>query len=291
MWQSGEFKPNKNIQMLWADYGVADFREWPSDLQNYNFGIYIHAGVWQNQVTQNPYPDLIKSASLEAVRRKMNHNYLVNGQSFKPFILNLAACGKAAWNPQTFESDQFYKNWTTNYFGESASTLTIKSLKTTHLSNFPIGGFKQVMAKTVEILNQLKANKAIFQKTDSIKKAFILANEATELAYQAVKKVGESEKDVFDDQIRFPAKIYKLNTDLLMKMAIFNNLTIAGNQHEIKKSGKLLKKSLATLRNTLNKGSRWKKWDGWYKPENFRVYTPPPNSAEVDEVIAKYNDR
>nr|WP_294898203.1 glycosyl hydrolase 115 family protein [uncultured Pedobacter sp.] len=289
MWQSGEFQPNKNIQMLWADYGVADFRDWPKDLQGYNFGIYIHAGVWQNQVTQNPYPALIKSASLEAVKRKMDHNYLVNGQSFKPFILNLAACAKVAWNPQTFDADEFYKDWTTTYFGKTASAKAIKSLKTTHLANQPVGGFREIMGKTVTILDQLKANKQILQATDSIKKAFILARDATKLATDAYKQVATKEKNVFDDQVLFPAKIYELNIALLMQTVLFNNSTISGNPVEIRKSGKQLQKSLLRLRKTLNKGSRWKKWRDWYNCSHFRVYTPPPLPTEVDDIIAKYN--
>ena len=65
MWRRDEFLPDRDILMIWADYGVADFREWPTDLKGYDFGLYIHAGVWLNHVMQDPHP----KKSLLLVRR------------------------------------------------------------------------------------------------------------------------------------------------------------------------------------------------------------------------------
>jgi len=42
---------------------------------------------------------------------------------------------------------------------------------------------------------------------------------------------------------------------------------------------------LADLRGKLEKGSGWEKWNGWYKPEHFRVFTPPPTLDELDKVL------
>jgi len=46
---------------------------------------------------------------------------------------------------------------------------------------------------------------------------------------------------------------------------------------------------LVKMRTTLDQGSNWKKWDGWTKCENFRVYTPPPKIEQVDKIIKKYS--
>ena len=37
----------------------------------------------------------------------------------------------------------------------------------------------------------------------------------------------------------------------------------------------------------LNEGSKWKKWDGWTKPENFRVYTPHYTVVELENRLKK----
>lgn len=35
LWESGQFAPRKEIQMLWADGGHANFKEFPQDLKGY----------------------------------------------------------------------------------------------------------------------------------------------------------------------------------------------------------------------------------------------------------------
>jgi hypothetical protein len=123
MWENGDFAPDKNIQMLWADYYGDDFREWPEDHKGYDFGIYIHAGIWLNHVMQDPLVHQISSAVKEAVNRDMTHNIFVNGQDFKHFILNIEVCSRLAWDPENFDPDEFYKEWTSRYFGKQASPL------------------------------------------------------------------------------------------------------------------------------------------------------------------------
>ena len=294
MWASGEFAPNKNIQMLWADYGVADFQEWPENKLGYNFGIYIHAGVWQNQVVQDPYPDLIKKATLEAVSRKMNHNYLVNGQSFKNFILNLEACARASWNPESFNPDAFYKEWTTRYFGAPASAEVVQSMQMLHQANGPMGGFQMIMAKTVSLLDNIEKGKLDKLQTEKIEEALKLAERSYNTALLAGKKVEKPKQNVFNDQVLFPAKIFKLNLELFKAVAGYNNMLAAGGGatnlgEQVKQQSLEVKAQLRTIRQTLNQGSGWKKWDGWTNCENFRVFTPPPTPDQLTRIKIKYN--
>ena len=48
-----------------------------------------------------------------------------------------------------------------------------------------------------------------------------------------------------------------------------------------------MKNALVILRKTLDEGSSWKKWAGWTKCENFRVFTPPPSLEQLNEIIEK----
>ena len=49
-----------------------------------------------------------------------------------------------------------------------------------------------------------------------------------------------------------------------------------------------MRAALVKRRTTLKQGSQWKKWDGWTRCENFRVYTPPPTLELVDQLIERY---
>ncbi len=52
-----------------------------------------------------------------------------------------------------------------------------------------------------------------------------------------------------------------------------------------------MRSALVKMRETLDEGSKWKKWDGWTKCENFRVYTPPPSIEQIDKIIKHYSKR
>jgi len=52
-----------------------------------------------------------------------------------------------------------------------------------------------------------------------------------------------------------------------------------------------MKDALAKMRTSLDQGSKWKKWDGWTKCENFRVFTPPPAIEQVDKIIETYRKK
>ena len=118
MWRRDEFLPDRDILMIWADYGVADFREWPTDLKGYDFGLYIHAGVWLNHVMQDPHPKEIFAASEQGYTRAMNNYYLVNGQDFRHFILNIEATARASFGSDDVDGDNFYQNFVGRYFNE-----------------------------------------------------------------------------------------------------------------------------------------------------------------------------
>jgi hypothetical protein len=288
MWKSGEFAPDKKIQMLWADYYGGDFREWPEDKKGYDFGIYIHAGIWLNHVMQDPLVFQISSAINEAVSRDMTNNIFVNGQDFKHFILNLEVCSRAAWDPAGFDPEKFYKEWTSRYFGEKASPLVINSLLLLNKAHTALAGFKDITAASVKTLENIK--KGEFVKATDVEKilrAQGLAQTSLQTAIAATSLVPKESQLVYDDQIVFPATIYFQNILLLKAVTLYCEFLQSGIKAQTTHNyyANNMKNALVKIRNTLDNGSKWKKWDGWTRCENFRVYTPMPKIEQVDEII------
>jgi len=291
MWRNGDFVPDHKIQMLWADYYGGDFREWPDDLKRYKFGIYVHAGIWLNQVMQDPLVYQISAAVKEAVSRNMTNNMFVNGQDFKHFILNLELCARVAWDPLGFKPANFYKEWTSRYFGEKASPFVIKSLILLHQAHKATGGFRAIMGASVKILENLEKPEQKFKfHLKNIAETEGLSRLALELAEETLPLVPEKSRMVYDDQIVFPVTIYNMNIRFLKDVTLYAQYLKNGihNTQAYSLYAQNMKNSLLILRKMLDKGSKWKKWDGWTKCENFRVFTPPPKIEYLDDIIEKY---
>ena len=290
LWESGEFAPRKEIQMLWADGGHANFKEFPRDLKGYQFGIYIHAGVWYNNVTQSPYPDKLKEAALIGIERGMNSNFLVNGQTFKDFLLNLNASAFCAWDPASFNPEVFYKEWTTKYFGATISADVVRVLKLTYEANQPIGGFRNTMNESVKLLNNIQKKIYVEASLTAVDSSLIPAEKAFQLAKQLLAKCDPARKLSYQVQVFFPSKIFYMNLRLLQSILQLNNAlaTDKNNQKLITIRAEAMRNTLIELRQTLAEGSGWAKWKDFYKPENFRIHTPPPTVETVDKLFASF---
>jgi len=297
MWRAETFNPDRRIDMLWADGGYANYSKWPEDFKGHDFGIYIHAGYYKNHVMQDPYPQRIKDATMEAYRRGMTANYFVNGQDFKHFILNMEACALAAWDPEGFDPDSFYLDWTSRYFGEDAAPTVVKSLEKLHEASDRVGGFTMVMGYTEEIVTKLRLLGHEHINMERVDTAISRAEESLSLAREAAALVPEGSELVYDDQVLFPAKIYLENLKLYKAAAETMNAFHDRRSSELSPEGlkeaakrlDLWKKrfvgQLIELRGILDEGSKWGKWDGWTKPENFRKITPPPDPDEVKRIV------
>ncbi|CAN0536617.1 unnamed protein product, partial [Scytosiphon promiscuus] len=129
MWNDG-FRPPKDWIVAWSDDGFGDFEHLPNTTDGYNFGTYMHAGFWLNHTVHNPYPETV-----ETVMKNMFQEYgadkycLVNGQNFRPFLINLEAYSEVCQNPDSVENNDFYKQWTTRYFKENQRESAISSMK------------------------------------------------------------------------------------------------------------------------------------------------------------------
>lgn len=292
MWKTEAFQPEMDIQMLWADYYGGDFREWPEDLKGYDFGIYIHAGIWHNHVMQDPLVHQIHTAMNEAISRGMTNNVFVNGQDFKHFILNLEVCARVAWDNEAFDPDAFYTEWTSRYFGSEASPLVVNSLKMLNEAHEPIPGFKEITQMTVFTIDRMfHKDFRPFVSAKDIATAVGRSEMSLQIAQDAVALVPEASQLVYDDQIVFPATIFHKNLVFLKSVVLYCEFLKSNSTNKALNDqyAKAMKDVLIDIRQTLDNGSKWKKWDGWTKCENFRVYTPLPTTERLDELISKFD--
>jgi len=292
-WESGVFKPDPGINMVWADDGYGRIPEWPDDFRGYDFGIYMHAGFYLNHVMQDPYPARIKDTTMEAVKRDMDLYYFVNGQDFKHFLLNLEACARAAWDPDGYNPEEFYHEWTSRYFGNEAAPTIIESLKSLHKASDLAGGFTGMTIQTYIALEMGNLGVPYCKDYSYTGPALEAAEKSLALAEQARGKVREDMLMAYDDQILFPAKIYLENLRLHASVACLvdarcktiNPIAPIGETVDAIKARKECKRSapehLEKLRQLLEQGSGWDKWEGWTDPENFRKYQPPPTMKEL----------
>ena len=292
-WEKGTYSPNKNIDLVWSDDGYGRYPSWPEERRGHDFGIYIHAGFWKNHVMQDPYPRRIKDSIMEAYDRGMTDYIFVNGQDFKHFLLNLEACGRAAWDPEEFDPESYYLEWTGRYFGKEAAPLTVDSLKALHRSHDLAGGFTDLTMKTKIYMELVRFRVPYCRDYSYIRPALEEAEKSLELAREAQKLVPPGPQKVFDDQILFPARIYLENLKLHAAVAgtIDSRCTlinpVAGLKKKqqamenIKKNKKEAPRHLAALLDLLREGSSFEKWEGWTLPENFRKYEPPPKMEKL----------
>lgn len=291
LWESGEFSPRKEIQMLWADHGYANFNDFPADFKGYDFGVYIHAGVWKNNVTQTPYPGLIKDGVMDAIKNNATSNILVNGQTFKDFLLNISASAACAWNPESFDPEQFYTSWTSRYFGKEVSVKTVEILKLTYEANFPIGGFRNTMKATDNLLKKMEKRNFQPESLDEVRESIKASEKALKIVYEILPDIESGKKMSFVDQVSYPAEIFHLNLKLLKSTIVLNNSlrNQANNPALVKQKSEEMRNSLIVLREKLSQGSGWEKWENFYNPENFRIHTPPPTIERVDRLINQLN--
>ena len=207
------------------------------------------------------------------------------------FILNLEVCSRVAWDPEGFDPDEFYKEWTSRYFGEKASPLIINSLKLLNEAHTTLAGYKDITTASVITLNNIEKGNFICKgDINRTLRSIGLAKASLQTANTATSLVPEESQLVYDDQIVFPATIYYQNILLLESVTLYCEFLQSGIDDKVTYDyyANNMRNALVTMRNTLDEGSKWKKWDGWTKCENFRVYTPPPGIEQVDEIINKY---
>ncbi|MGQ1784626.1 glycosyl hydrolase 115 family protein [Saccharicrinis sp. GN24d3] len=127
------FNPPKDWIAVWCDNGFGEFLHMPDSNKGYEFGTYMHAGFWKNHTVHNPYPMVVDTIMKKMFREYDASKYCqVNGQNFRPFLLNLEAYSDVCNRPESFDGEDFYRTWTERYFSPEAAKLAVESMKILH---------------------------------------------------------------------------------------------------------------------------------------------------------------
>jgi hypothetical protein len=302
MWNDG-FRPPKDWIVAWADDGFGGFEFSPNTTDGYDFGTYMHAGYWLNHTVPNPNPDDIETSMKYMFNDYNADSYcMVNGQTFRPFLLNLEAYSAVCNNPDTFNGDEFYNVWSTRYFGTKAAPFAVDAMKKLHEAQFEEVGYVQNLWEIREAISYL-SNSPIerpgkdpipydYKRVESdyapLEKRRIFISDAL-----AAAKKGESfitkETDVFyHDFISLPINLYN---DLLTfegrlhQMSIFKkDFEQNGDILQLKKAQSLVgqaRKDLETIYERRLAGDKNEKWKGWYDPKIRR----PNNGFPTHEML------
>jgi hypothetical protein len=187
-----------------------------------------------------------------------------------------------------FNPESFYSEWTKKYFGDNVSAEIVAILKLTHEANLPIGGFRNTMNNSVKLLNKIENKEYGVVSSSELDSSLIPAEKAFQLSQKLIPAIKGMKQTSFIDQVAYPAEIFYLNLKFLKSITDLNNALAVKNTSRsvIIQKGEKMKSVLIELRDKLDAGSGWDKWKDFYKPENFRIHTPPPTMESIGKIIS-----
>lgn len=296
--------PPKDWIIAWSDDGYADFKYYPNSTKGYTFGTYMHAGFWKNHTVAHPYPEQI-----ETIMKKMFDEYEatgyceVNGQQFRPFLLNLEAFSEVCYNPQTFTGQAFYEKWASRYFEEQSAKKVIDMMQLWDKASFGKAGYVQNLWEIREAIAYLSMQpierpgkspiayeaQKVDNDLDNLKKRITLLEKAHRKAKAFLQK---NDSDYFfHDQIYLPIQLYM---DLLTFEDLLHQLYVVKRAYEQNPSNALRLSAIDLLKKTKEqltivyenrmKGDKNPHWEGWYNPAQRRPNNGFP-TMEMLEVI------
>ncbi len=282
-------KPKEDFIMVWPDDGFGDFEYMPESQHGYDFGIYMHAGFFRNHVVQDPYPELLAESMKNAlVDHEMTEYCLVNGQTFRHYLLNMEACSKICANPTVFSPEEFYQAWTTRYFGSAHSNEIVDIFKALHHAQEHRMGYMELMirlkfsALRVWIRKYLKfvPKKLInylFEKFANMGESYTKwAKENVEKLQAALDKCNEI-KDEVDNPIFFHDHVL-LQVKLLLQLNhVVHQIQLASSAKDYKTHVKKAVEKAKEHHKTRLEGDKDPEWQGWYDPKARR-----PNGGYFD---------
>lgn len=284
MWNDG-FRPPKDWIVLWSDHGFGNFEHLPNETDDYQFGTYMHAGYWSNNTVHNPYPDKVETVMKKMFQEYGADNYcLVNGQNFRPFLLNLEAYSEVCNNPETFNGDAFYKSWTERYFNKEAAKHAVSSMQ--YLSNAQEGrkGYVEHLWEIREAVSYLSNApikrpgktpipydyERVANDLENTKLVEVNINKAFREAKSGLLKVNTT-NTFYHSYIYLPVLIY---SDLIAFERTLHKMSVLKRKFETNKDSKYLeevigllpeaKQKLEKIYNNRETGDLDKKWDNWY---------------------------
>jgi len=295
------FNPPKDFTVVWSDDGYGDFNSLPISTKGYHFGTYMHAGFWKNHTVHDPYPEKIDSVLSYMLKRYNAKSYIdVNGQTFRPFLLNLEAFGDWAYDPHSFNGEKFYHTWAVNYFGKICAPFAIASMKALHHAQFNRNGYVENLSEIKRLIGFLQGEKGINNQimsgfinkisSDLVKRSSLIKTSVEEASLGLPK--AKDQADFYFDYIYLPALIYYQLLDFentLLTAAHLKWEYITGGHKKEKLLGakKLMLKAsvqLNTIYKTSLQGDKNRKWATWYDPAKRRPNNGFPTPAMITSI-------
>ena len=301
------FNPPKDFIIAWSDDGFGGFKFLPKDTKGYNFGTYMHAGFWLNHDVHDPYPEKIDSVMNFMFNNFNADKYLqVNGQTFRPFLLNLEAFSEVANNIELYNGEDFYRSWTQRYFDNSTSEFAVKSMKKLHNAQFNRGGYVEnlwIIKSAIAYLNDLPIERPgkedisqsfelLEYHIDDTKIREKLLSESLQFANDGINSSSEND-EFYHDYIQLPVAIYLdliiFENNLLDISALKYKYESNNDKENIEKSLVILdnaKNNLKTIYDRRMSGDKNQLWGGWYDPAIRRPNNGFPTHNSLNQIEA-----
>ncbi len=302
---NNDFAPPKDWIIAWSDDGWGGFSSLPESTKGYKFGTYMHAGFWKNHTIHDPYPEKIDTIMKMMVDKfQATHYWEINGQQFRPFLLNLEAFSECANSPENFDGEAFYKEWTERYFGNEAAVFAVQSMIKLHEAQFNKISYVEHLSEIKQAIGYLgdisvgspvnaplAANyNRILESVQHEGKRIILLNEALAKAEKGLEFV-DSNDTFYHDYILLPINLY---LDLLTFESVLNKMAIlkkgfeeTGDRSKLEQALKLLEQARSALE-TVHKrnfdGDKNPRWKGWYDPAKRRPNNGFPTQEMLNEI-------
>lgn len=300
-----DFNPPADWIIAWSDDGWGGFDVLPEKTKENKFGTYMHAGFWKNHTVHDPYPEKIDtSMKMMANKYQAIHYWEINGQQFRPFLLNLEAFSLAANDPESFNGEQFYSEWTERYFGEKAAVFAVGSMKKLHEAQFNKTGYVQHLSEIKQIIEYLQNTSVlydekavqpvnfekIFSNIQLVEKRLEILKEA-QLQAEKGREVVNAENTFYYDYILLPVNLY---LDLIVFEKTLNDIVLLKSTFEKTRDKNNLDRALILLARAKTEletvykrsldGDKNQRWKGWYDPAKRRPNNGFPTLEMLDVI-------
>ncbi|WP_139956644.1 glycosyl hydrolase 115 family protein [Flavicella sediminum] len=301
------FNPPKDWIVVWSDHGFGDFKHLPKETKGYPFGTYMHAGYWLNHTVHNPYPEKVETEMKKMFQDYKATNYcLVNGQTFKPFLLNIEAYSAVCNNPETYNGTAFYKSWTERYFGEEVSQYAVSSMQWLHKAQENRKGYVEHLWEIREAIAYLSnapirrpgktpvpfSFERVENDLENTKQVEFHLNKALQEAEHGLEKLNSTD-NFYHAYIYLPVVLY---SDLIVFERTLHKMALLKREFERTKNKKFIEeakeliplasKQLETVYERREIGDVDEKWKDWYALKNRRQNNGFP-TPEMLETIRK----
>jgi hypothetical protein len=302
---NGGFSPPKDFTVAWSDDGYCSFPEMPASTKGYPFGTYMHAGFWTNHTVHDPYP--LRIDSVMTLMRTKYHatSYVeVNGQTFRPFLLNLSAFAAWARDPVHFNGSAFYSRWCSRYFGARAAPFAKASMQALHHAQFGRTGYVRNLGQIKSLTGYLADRNVVSSRGVSYRVSYarldfpdlqrrrdFLARAVAEAARGTTR--AKDQAHFYYDFVCLPAIMYLQLMDFeitLVKTARLKHDYESGGDVSLLDTASALAGSafrqMRVIDSTCLKGDENNKWASWYDPVKRRPNNGFPTLHAVGQIRA-----